>query len=132
MFVMYHYTKPDGTGMGAVVHVFCGDYRNTFEDIPAKPACRGGGTVYTKNISVPKGSTITFVFNRQKATHATGASTVFYKGPQKLYYNWLDRALVPLRRLIHRSGFHPRRGGRALTLRGPMAWADELVASVAG
>jgi hypothetical protein len=92
MFVMYHYRKPDGTGMGSVVHVFCGDYRNAFEDLPAKPACRGGGTVYTKSISVPKGSTITFFFNRQKASHATGASAVFYKGSHRLYYNWLDRA----------------------------------------
>ncbi len=92
MIVKYRTIAPNGTTSGAQVHVFCGDFRSSLEDYPAKPACKGGGTVYTRSMSVPKGYSIVFSFERQKATNARDASAIFYKGSHKLYYNWLDSA----------------------------------------
>jgi hypothetical protein len=92
MIVKYRTVAPNGTTSGAVVHVFCGDFRSALQDYPAKAACKGGGTTYSKSLSVPKGYSIVFSFERQKASNARDASTVFHKCSHKLDYNRLDRA----------------------------------------
>ncbi len=92
MIVKYRTIAPNGATSGAMVHVFCGDFRSSLEDYPAKAACKAGGTVYGKSISVPKGYSIVFSFERQKATDARDRSAVFYKGSHKLDYSWLNTA----------------------------------------
>ncbi len=92
MIVKYRIVAPNGTSSGTAIHVFCGDYRSALRDYAAKPACKGGGTVYQRSISVTKGSTIYFSFARQKATDARDRSTTWYTSSHKLNYNRLDRA----------------------------------------
>lgn len=92
MIVRYRTTAPNGTVSAPQIHVFCGDFRSAIRDYAAKAACKGGGTVYFRSLSVAKGSSISFSFERQRATDAKDRSTSFYRDAHRLDYNWLDYA----------------------------------------
>ncbi|MDP9379442.1 MAG: hypothetical protein M3Q29_04700 [Chloroflexota bacterium] len=92
MVVNYSVKQPNGSVSPSQVYVFCGKYRSSPRVYTAKPACKGGGTVYNTSVSLPKGSTITFSFIRQKASDAVNGGASFYRGSHRLDYNWQDSA----------------------------------------
>ncbi len=92
MIVRYSVKMTNGATSPLMTHVFCGTYRSSPKTYLAKPACKGGGTVYRMSTQLPKGSTIYYSFVRQRASDPVNGGTTWFKSSHKLNYNWLDYA----------------------------------------